>query len=76
MAHIRASFPDTVPSVSPVIEQNDLKKPPMIRYWLRFGPFDLYLNRPEAESLHRDLDCLLRDPDARVEARCFHSRPD
>jgi hypothetical protein len=76
MAHMTASFADTVPSVSPIIEQNDLTKPPVTRYWLRFGVFDLYLNQAEVESLHRDLDCLLGDPDAHAQGRCAHSRGD
>lgn len=74
MAHIAASFPDAVPRVSPVIEQNDLTKPPVTRYWLRFGPFDLYLNRADVESLHRDLDCLLGDRSAHAQGRCAHAR--
>ena len=76
MAHIAASFPDTVLHVSSVIEQNDLTKPPVTRYWLRFGPCDLYLNQVEVESLHRDLDCLLGDPGAHAQGRCAHSRGD
>ncbi len=64
----------TNPSVSRVTEQNDLLKPPVTRYWLQFGDLDLYLDRADAELLHRDLDCLLGDPSAHAEARCIHSR--
>lgn len=76
MAHMTASFPDTVPRVSPVIEQNDLTKPPTTRYSLRFGPLDLYLNQAEVESLHRDLDCLLAAPGTHAQGRCAHARGD
>lgn len=63
------------PRVSAIVEQNDLTKPPTTRYWLQFGSFDLYLDRTEIEFLHRDLDCLLGDPDAHSSGQCAHQKP-
>jgi len=62
------------PHVSPVTEQNDLSKPPVTRYWLRFGSFDVYLDHAEIELLHADLDCILGDPNAHATGRCAHAR--
>lgn len=73
MARMTASFPVTAARLSPVIEQNDLTKPPVTRYWLRFGSLDLYLDQAEVESLHRELDCLLGDPHAHAQGRCAHA---
>ena len=77
MARMTARNPFvTVPRVSPVTQQNDLTKPPVTRYWLQFGSSDLYLDQAEVKLLHRDLDCLLGDPDAHAQARCAHARDD
>ena len=75
MAEVVAYLPRSRKSVLvPITERNDLTKPPTTRYLLRSGDFDVYRDRPQAEALHRELDCLLGDLNAHDEARCLHSQ--
>lgn len=75
MGRMTAQLPSAInPRVSPITEQSDLTKPPVTRYLLQLANVDLYLDRVDAEQLHRDLDCLLGEPDAHHRARCLHSR--
>jgi hypothetical protein len=73
MARMVADIPFvTSLHISPVTELNDLTKPPVTRYWLRSGTFDLHLDRAEAEQLRRELECILGDRNAHAESRCVH----
>jgi len=62
------------PRVSPMIERNDLAKPPRTTYVVQFGNFDLYLDRSQIEGLYRDIGCLLGDPGAHARGHCTHAQ--